>query len=345
MNTSPLSGLLHSGEFTNESAYFLGAILAANEVHRITPKGEKIWLASVKHNSGQCPYPELNAHRDNLLLVGKNLSGIFYDKQHLSLLDWFPRNKDGFAFGFQSASTVTISDLCAYASYALSKASNISQLRRCMLLGAFDGRCSIDINRANASIRYISLDCGDDDAMNLLCTLLNAESLSYNSNYARDRLEGGEPRKPQLRIAARSARSYGERIGFISSHRMAVLKEALPQNYEWADSSDILKGLHVLKWNSGISPKYNMSESSVAPKVGPTIKIEKDVEGALEEKQLPKVKKDYAPYKQGACVVHKSFGNGTILDISNGKIIIQFGSEKKMFQFPQAIESGFIKLR
>ena len=43
MNTSPLSGLLHSGEFTNESAYFLGAILAANEVHRITPKGEKIW--------------------------------------------------------------------------------------------------------------------------------------------------------------------------------------------------------------------------------------------------------------------------------------------------------------
>lgn len=125
-----------------------------------------------------------------------------------------------------------------------------------MLLGPFDGRCSIDINRANASIRYISLDCGDDDAMNLLCTLLNAESLSYNSNYARDRLEGGEPRKPQLRIAARSARSYGERIGFISSHRMAVLKEALPQNYEWADSSDILKGLHVLKWNSGISPKY-----------------------------------------------------------------------------------------
>ena len=81
MSIAPIPSLLRKGDFNNESAYFLGAILAANEVHLDRSNNEKIWLASVKHNSGQCPSCELDSHQNYLQHINRELGGSFLNKR------------------------------------------------------------------------------------------------------------------------------------------------------------------------------------------------------------------------------------------------------------------------
>ena len=54
--------------------------------------------------------------------------------------------------------------------------------------------------------------------------------------------------------------------------------------------------------------------------------------------------KDYSAYKPGVKVQHKSFGEGVITMIKDGRLFVRFGKAEKMFQYPSAIDSGFIKL-
>ncbi|MEI6680460.1 MAG: GIY-YIG nuclease family protein, partial [Mariniphaga sp.] len=48
--------------------------------------------------------------------------------------------------------------------------------------------------------------------------------------------------------------------------------------------------------------------------------------------------------KVGSTLTHKSFGEGKVTDLSNGLITVAFGKAEKRFQFPQAIENGFLKI-
>lgn len=53
---------------------------------------------------------------------------------------------------------------------------------------------------------------------------------------------------------------------------------------------------------------------------------------------------DYSGIKPGASIIHKSFGNGKVVRISEDKIIVSFGKAEKMFLFPDAIQNGFLKI-
>ena len=60
--------------------------------------------------------------------------------------------------------------------------------------------------------------------------------------------------------------------------------------------------------------------------------------------QPPKLTIDTSGIKGGTPVTHKTFGNGTVVSMIDGKIIVAFGKAEKMFMFPDAIENGFLKI-
>lgn len=53
---------------------------------------------------------------------------------------------------------------------------------------------------------------------------------------------------------------------------------------------------------------------------------------------------DYSGIKPGASIIHKSFGNGKVVRITEDKIIVAFGKAEKMFLFPDAFKNGFLKI-
>lgn len=57
--------------------------------------------------------------------------------------------------------------------------------------------------------------------------------------------------------------------------------------------------------------------------------------------EKPKV--DVSDVKLDSSVTHKAFGDGTVVAIKDGKIIVSFGKVEKTFMFPQAFEHGFLK--
>ncbi|MEG2433854.1 MAG: hypothetical protein RSB25_19675, partial [Acinetobacter sp.] len=56
---------------------------------------------------------------------------------------------------------------------------------------------------------------------------------------------------------------------------------------------------------------------------------------------VPKVDANFV--QVGVKLVHKTFGEGTVRSIKDGRLIVIFKGGEKMFQFPQAIENGFLK--
>lgn len=48
--------------------------------------------------------------------------------------------------------------------------------------------------------------------------------------------------------------------------------------------------------------------------------------------------------KQGTVILHKEFGRGTVQDVSDGEVTIQFETEVKKFRYPEEVKSGFIIL-
>ena len=55
---------------------------------------------------------------------------------------------------------------------------------------------------------------------------------------------------------------------------------------------------------------------------------------------VPKV--DTSFVQVGVVLMHKVFGEGTVRSIKDGRLIVVFKGGEKMFQFPQAIEYGFL---
>ena len=70
--------------------------------------------------------------------------------------------------------------LCTFTESIL---KNLSlDLKKCIVLGAFDGRSSIDINKATGDIRYIVLDCGNNDSMDILSGILSQLGIRYRED-------------------------------------------------------------------------------------------------------------------------------------------------------------------
>ena len=331
---NPVSTILSDGVFNCISSYFLGAILAGDESYRLYSSGKRVWLAVIKHNSGYCTAEQLDEHMQALSNIASTTKGRVYSKSELTSRNWFTPNKQGFAIGFESDSAVTSDSICDYAEECIPKLSSEEKL--CIIRGAFDGRSSIDINKSTNDLRYIVLDCGNDRAMDILAKLLREIGVKYNCNYARERLEGGEPRKPQLRIAAASGATFAQRIGYISPARLAILQTALGNRYFQREAGEILCGLKLLVRNGfSIGERFGQT---VPPKPNPPSELTRVRDSRpIAAVEIPSV-------SLGDSVLHRTFGVGKVIRIEdNNYLEIDFSGIIKKFQHPQAFTSGFLK--
>ncbi len=337
MMSCPIPGLLENGKFTNISSYFLGAVLSGDESYRFYGSKNKIWLAVVKHNVGYCTTEQLQEHQSALATMAGRVQAKVFTKRQLVDRNWFTPNKVGFAVGFESGGDVSSETLISFANEILPNLSSTE--RECLLLGAFDGRCSIDVNRATGDIRYLVLDCGNNQAMDFFCKMFDRLYVKYNCNYARDRLEGGLPRKPQLRIAASSVETYAQRIGFISTARTEILARAMGSLYEIVDDSDTLPGKKVFSRISGkrVSTIKQSNDSAVSnsSKASPALVKEPLKSPTQEEPEIH--------ISVGDSVTHKAYGAGVIVAFDGRYLSVDFNGVVKKYAFPSAFTGGFLK--
>ncbi|WP_226371811.1 DEAD/DEAH box helicase [Thermophilibacter gallinarum] len=93
-------------------------------------------------------------------------------------------------------------------------------------------------------------------------------------------------------------------------------------------------------------------EVAVPQLVEPTIVVEKSApEPAAEASIAPSVAMPARPSRQqldsvevGDVVRHKAFGEGTVVSLDEGHIVVHLGGKDRMFPFPGAFEQGFLGL-
>jgi hypothetical protein len=228
----------------NESAYFLGGIFAANE--SVTVREQKYYIAPVRHNSGYLTQEELERHFEHVRTSAKKLSNETLMSQTIKT-NGFDSGKfnrlQGFGTFFKTRGQQSLIDMIPLIRTALFASSK--EVQRSFIVGMFDGRGSIDINKKNGTIRYIVLDCENTTVGRFLCEVINHYHLDYNYNQARDRLEGGNPRKDQLRIPA--SENFIMKIGLISAKKFAVAASTYDSTlYTVNHENTVLDGLKTL---------------------------------------------------------------------------------------------------
>lgn len=80
-----------------------------------------------------------------------------------------------------------------------------------------------------------------------------------------------------------------------------------------------------------VNPQRPSGSQSTQPKPGT----------AGAQPAMPKV--DTSFVQVGAKLIHKAFGEGTVRSIKDGRLVVVFKGGEKMFQFPSAIENGFLE--
>jgi len=226
----------------NESAYFLGGMFAANE--SVVARGRKYWIAPVRYNNGYLTPEELEDHFKNVKASAAKLSNhtLMASTIKANGFDSGKFNRlAGFGTFFESKEGKKLEDMIPEIKGALLSSSQ--EVKRCFVAGMFDGRGSIDKNKKSGTIRYVVIDCENSVVGKFLCEVVEDYGFSYNYNQARERLEGGKPRKDQLRIPGNE--NYLEKIGFISKKKFDVAASsylAQPQ-YKTLEEDSVLVGL------------------------------------------------------------------------------------------------------
>ncbi len=238
--------LMNSLYLTEKMAFFLGGIFAAEEKVN-TPQGS-YRVAPVRYNYNAATKLEIAQHYEIVKEIAEEVNGqtVMADNIRNTVLDSGKNRMPGFSTFFKMTTDRELVELIPLLRVALKNSDWV--VRRAFLVGVFDGRASADIDKKTHKIRMLSLDCISEDVGSFLSEMVEYCEIRYNYNTHRDRLEGGKPRNPQLRI--RDVDDYIKRIGLISPRKINLLREAYRQNYSNVnviDNSDVLKGLKTIE--------------------------------------------------------------------------------------------------
>lgn len=230
-------------DITPEKAYFLGAILTANESY--LQDNKKIWLAPVRHNPGQATEHDIKQHYNFLKIMSDNMNGNILSAEALGSNMGFSAGKKGFAALFESNTSTNLSTIIE--NIRTFYDANII-IKRALLIGAFDGRSSFDRNKQTGDIRNIAVDCEDRIVHAFISRiLLNFDISPLAQNESRERLTGGCPRKNQLRIPKSNLSNFATSIGFISPFRFKIFRQCFESVLPFTKNEDyILPGLKSL---------------------------------------------------------------------------------------------------
>jgi len=241
---------LGKNELSPECAYFLGAIFSADE--SFIYEGKRYWLAPVRHNYGQDINKEIFEHMQLLQQIIGRANGMILTRDEIKARNWFSSavisrafaTKQGFAAIFESEESTTIDFFLDDVRSAMDKSPQ--DVIQAFIVGAFDGRSAVDPDKAKNQIRYLALDCENLAAADYLRTLLEKLEIDFNYNTSRDRLEGGLPRKAQLRVKGSNMSIFMEKVGLVSPLKFALIHSMLDQNLFIHNNNRTLWGLKTL---------------------------------------------------------------------------------------------------
>lgn len=247
MNLIPYNSGLDMGTeyLTREAAYFLGNIYSSGE--SVTQNGKLYWIAPTRYNYGYATELEIEEHFEFIKKMSATMNAptLMAENVRGTALDSGKFRLPGFGTFFRSTGLTDLNEAIP----TLRAALDISpwSVKQAFMVGVFDGRGSIDVNKQTKAIRYIVLDCPTNEIGAFLYQFFEDNGFSCNYNESRDRKEGGTPRKPQLRIKNNEA--FMDRIGFISPKRFSLVQSAYEQTHYFVktkDSSDVLPGLKTI---------------------------------------------------------------------------------------------------
>ena len=267
-------------ELSPECAYFLGAIMSADE--SFVFEGKRYWLAPVRHNHGQATDEELREHMQILQQIIGRANGEILTRSELKEKRWFNSNvvmrafttKQGFTAIFGSDENTTIDSFFNDIKTAMD--NSVQEVKQAFIAGAFDGRSSIDRNMNANKIRYLVLDCENQRVANYLGELLDALGIEFNYNTARERLEGGIPRKEQFRIKGYYMPLFMEYIGLVSPCKFELMRSMLDSNLAVHIDNRLLWGLKTLSATPQVGEAFELLTPFVQ-------KVEDDLDDQLLE--------------------------------------------------------------
>lgn len=231
---------------TIEVAYFLGGIYAADE--KVMSNGKMYWAAPVRYNPQYSTEMQTAEHFDYVSTIASKVKGYTVMKDNIkgTSLDSGKNRLPGFSTFFESTGLTELRTEIPNLKPVLLAADK--DVQKAFILGVIDGRGTPDISIPKGIIRYLSLDCPNNDIGSFLDEVFEHYGLDCNYNTARDRLEGGNPRKPQLRI--KDVEYYMKNIGYISPTKFSKMKAVYSAKFSSAtvtDGSSFLPGLKYLK--------------------------------------------------------------------------------------------------
>lgn len=212
---------------TKEVAYFLGGIYAADE--KVTSRGKTYWAAPVRYNPNYSTQSETAEHFDFVTTISARVKGYTVMKDNIkgTTLDSGKNRLPGFSTFFESTGLTDLLAEIPNLKNALFRSEQ--EVKKAFIVGVIDGRGTPDASVDKQVIRYLSLDCPNNDIGSFLSDVMINYGLDVNYNPARDRLEGGNPRKPQLRI--KDVVYYLENIGYISPAKLRKLADVYRVKY------------------------------------------------------------------------------------------------------------------
>ena len=245
MELQPLKiGLDIGTTLINHSAGYILGLLINNEKFFNQYNNITYWQASIRHNPKQVTINELESH---LNLIRKIAQKVGMDTQ-FNVVDFY-KQRDIKIQKFNAGKQGIIGAITQIEpNYEFNKfISDIKvpllnspiEIKKAFLCGVFDGRSSYD-----KTAKFISLDFEGEDVGELLCQLFESLGVKYNSNYSRERKQGGKPRKNQIRI---KHIPFLTEIGFISPARFAKATINITDDYEIINDSENLAGLKKIK--------------------------------------------------------------------------------------------------
>lgn len=231
---------------TEQMAYFLGGIYASEE--EVITSNKRYKIAPVRYNYSAATEMEIVSHYEIVKMIANMVNGITYMAENIrnTPLDSGKNRMPGFSTFFTSTTLTDLTALIPTLRDALKQSP--WSVQRAFLVGVFDGRSSADIDKQTKKVRMLALDCISDNVASFLAEIIEITGIRYNYNTHRDRVEGGRPRNPQLRI--KDVKEFMSRIGLISPRRVNLLNFAYQYNYdnvEIHEEPTILLGLKTIQ--------------------------------------------------------------------------------------------------
>ena len=346
---------LASTTYTPVEAFFLGGMLMCSDEHR-----RYDFVSLVRHNPGFANPRLLAEHRELIRGLASRAGGEVTDLDN--------RRFEGFAVHFRS-SYDTDDTILARAQAAVANGS--PAVLKAMLAGAYDGRASYDRRRGTQANTQFVVDCpqtNEGAIAELIVDLARRLGIGMNTNYSRERLEGGNPRKTQLRLRSADAERFFTQIGLVSPEKLQRACELYGCKDTVERDPEALPGLQVLATRGSVNSsrhsntartttrnttvsgnaknsgsQANSTAARIVLKTVPSVaRPTVDPKLAVAKKRLSQ--EERAKVRVGCHVSHKKFGEGVITSMDDRYMLVQIGGKERKFAFPGAFEDGFLSL-